>query len=42
MKRCRDLLLVVVLAAMTFGGSFTCKGSTNDDITSQPTKRATK
>jgi hypothetical protein len=31
MKRWPQLLVVIVLSAMTFGGSFTCKASTNDD-----------
>ena len=31
MKRWTQLLAVIVLAAMTFGGSFTCVASTHDD-----------
>ena len=27
----RNLLLVTVIAALCFGGSFTCKGSTHDN-----------
>ena len=27
----RNVLLVVIAAALCFGGSFTCKGSTHDD-----------
>jgi hypothetical protein len=27
----RNLLLVAVVAALCFGGSFTCEGSTHDD-----------
>ena len=33
----RDLLLVAIVAALCFGGSFTCKGSTNDDDDSPAT-----
>ena len=29
--RWNRLIMVVVLAAFCFGGTFTCKGSTNDD-----------
>ena len=30
MRHWRNLLLVTVIAALCFGGSFTCKGSTHD------------
>lgn len=30
-RRWRNLLLIAVVAALCLGGSFTCKGSTNDD-----------
>jgi hypothetical protein len=30
-RRWRNLLLLALVAALSFGGSFTCKGSTNDD-----------
>ena len=31
MRNWRNLALVAVIAALCFGGSFTCKGSTHDD-----------
>ena len=31
MRHWRNLLLVAVIAALSFGGSFTCKTNTNDD-----------
>ena len=38
MKRWTQLLAVIVLAAMTFGGSFTCVASTHDDDDDRPAK----
>ena len=35
--RLRNLLLIIVCAALTFGGTFTCRGSTDsDEFTSNP------
>ena len=31
MKRWQQLLTVVILATLAFGGSFTCNASNNDD-----------
>jgi hypothetical protein len=32
MKRLHQLLTIIILAALTFGGSFTCHASTDNDI----------
>ena len=31
MKLWRNILMLIALAALSFGGSFTCKASTNSD-----------
>ncbi len=31
MRHWRNFVLVTLIAALCFGGSFTCKGSTHDD-----------
>ena len=33
----RRLLIVFLLAAVTFGGTFTCKSNTDDGFVSSPT-----
>ena len=39
--RIRDLLLIIICAALAFGGTFTCRGSTNsDEFTSNPSTGA--
>ena len=36
MKRWQQLLTIIVLASLAFGGSFTCTASTNDDYDDRP------
>ena len=31
LRRWKNLLVLMIIAALCFGGSFTCKGSTHDD-----------
>ena len=39
--RIRNLLLIIVCAALTFGGTFTCRTNNNsDDFTSNPSTGA--
>ena len=36
------LFLVVVCAALAFGGSFECRSSTHDDVTDNPKPRSNR